>query len=1346
MQVVDKNNMKTTVGKKLPPKPPARWKFSFFSPWTMFTFSWVSSLLTYGNATTLTQEDLPECYDEDTPPFLFDKFTKSWKQQLDKKDLKKASFTLAAYNAFSWWYCIFLPCKTACVIAATQFLGALIDFYGSTNKDFQHGLWLSIGLCLSSYAVVTFHHIYFFYAWRRGLQLRIGSLTMVYKNLLSLRLESFNKISTGHIVNLASADIERLQMAGIFAPFIIWAPTEATIIFIFMFIEVGIGSIVGFAILLLGIPITSYFGKIFAEVRTYAAAKTDERNKIVREIIDGIRVVKGNAFEEAFFSRTKAIRTDEVEKVHKRARMLALNEGIFTSMPCLVLLATFFVASALGEHVTSRKIFVMLSLANVIQLNLTKFFTFSVQNAAEGLITFKRLKEYLILSENESIKNLNRNTDNPIVLMDGKKNSIQDESVAVKFDNASFSYGDGDNQEGKIRQMILNNLNFEVKSKELIGICGKVGSGKSSLLLSILGEMVLEKGNVNGFCATGTAKPIGYAAQEPWMRSATIKENILFGGKMDVQRYNEVIKACALEDDLNTFEHGDLTIIGEKGINLSGGQKARVALARACYQKSDIFLLDDPLSAVDTIVAEHLFNQCVVNFLKSTTRILVTHQVQFLPQCDCVIILDDENGTVKHIGTYSELVNAGVVFPTTEKGDDSEDDKEGEETSKSNAEPESNYANNSKLKEKKDSISIDDKQEKKENVQGKQQGKSVVQKEDSETGVVRLDTYVQFFAAGLSKVGIICLVLLMLTTQFNFVIVPYWVTLWAKQTVEEQQNHQYWFGILAIIGGCLILQAFLRSILFFKSCIDSSYNLFNRMLRSVLYSPIGFFDSNPSGRILNRFSSDTGQVDDLLPPAFYDFVALSISAISYIIITLIVVPFTGIFLLPVIIVFIRLRKKFLQSSREVKRLEALSRSPVFTHISESLSGLVTVRAFKKSKDFQTDFFNKQYTNVKGYFAFIAVNRWFGARLDMINMFYLTIFIFMAILFQRFHNEFGMNSLDDGLVGMSLTYILSLCDVFQWCVRQSAEVENLMVSTERILAYIKLPSEPPHKVPKDAVVKKQKWPQKGELELKNLSIRYRKDLPYTLNNISCKIPSGASVAVVGRTAAGKTTLVQALLRLIEPNGPVKNNLFVDGIDCGELGLKLLRENIMLINQLPWLYSGTLRENLDPFNEYTDERMWKCLEMASVSKQFRNLNGLDTVLSESGGNLSVGEKQLVCLARSILGENKIFIFDEPTANIDIHTDRIIQNAIREMDVLKEATIITIAHRLATIIDYDLVMVMENGELIQFGEPHLILTEKTDIVSNKFLSMVNATGPDSSEFLKRKAKEAYEGRRKK
>eukprot|EP00944_MAST-04C_sp_MAST-4C-sp1_P002062 g2062.t1 len=680
--------------------------------------------------------------------------------------------------------------------------------------------------------------MYFFYAWRRGMQLRIAALTMVYENLLSLRLDTFATISTGHVVNLASVDIERLQMAGIFFPFLVWAPTEALLIFIFMFREVGFGSIFGFGILLLGIPVTSYFGKIFADVRIQCAVKTDERNKIVREVVDGIRVVKGNAFEEAFFERIKRIRCEEIGKVHRRARMLALNEGIFTSMPCLVLLSTFFVASLLGEHVTPRKIFVMLSLANIIQLNLTKFFTFSIQNAAEGLITFKRLKDYLILTHSEKAQKVTRVNQNPL-------NKDSTEQNVIVLNNASYSYGDSSSK-AKNAKIVLSNLSFEVKSNELIGICGKVGSGKSSLLLSILGETVLEAGTIGGSFASGKIS-IGYAAQEPWMRSATIRENILFGADFDEARYEQVLQACALKEDLNSFEKGDETVVGEKGINLSGGQKARVALARACYQNSSLYLLDDPLSAVDTIVAEHLFEQCIKKLLKSTTRVIVTHQVQFLPRCDRVIILDDKDGRVKHIGTYQDLILAGVVFPTTEKTE-SEKSEVGTGVVESRLEMTDTEGSGGA------------------GIRGKQQGNSVVKQEDSETGTVKLNTYQQYFFAACSRMGLSLMITLILTTQANFVIIPYWITDWAQKSYSMQQNHGYWFGTLSVFGLVLVLQAFARSILFFKLCIDNSHALFERMLRAVLYSPIAFFDSNPSGRILNRFSSDIGHIDDMLPP------------------------------------------------------------------------------------------------------------------------------------------------------------------------------------------------------------------------------------------------------------------------------------------------------------------------------------------------------------------------------------------------------------------------------------------------------------------------------------------------
>ena len=514
------------------------------------------------------------------------------------------------------------------------------------------------------------------------------------------------------------------------------------------------------------------------------------------------------------------------------------------------------------------------------------------------------------------------------------------------------------------------------------------------------------------------------------------------------------------------------------------------------------------------------------------------------------------------------------------------------------------------------------------------------------------------------------------------------------------------------------------------------------MLKSVLRAPIGWFDANPSGRILNRFSSDCGMCDDQLAPAFYDFLALGISVCAYVCMTIYVIPFSVVSVFPIVLVFVALKRKYLKSSREVKRLEAMSRSPVFTQISETLVGLVTVRAFHRTEKFREEFFAKQKKNVRSFFSFISVARWFGVRLDLICSMFATSFVLLALVFQGFHRQLGMQPIDPGLMGLTLTCVISLCDMFQWCVRQSAEVENLMVSAERIMQYWSLPSEAPVNLPEDNTIDRN-WPAKGELQLQNLSVSYRKDLDATLKGVSCTLPAGKSIAVVGRTAAGKSTLVQALLRLIEPTGPKPGQIVIDGVDIAQLGLKLVRQRIMLIGQTPWLFSGTLRQNMSPFGEYSDDEIWEVLGKVSMASTFRGngRNGLESEIAESGSNLSVGQKQLVCLARCLLGGKKIFIFDEPTANIDNETDNIIQNAIRTMDILSDATIITVAHRLKTIIDYDIVMVMENGKLVQFGSPWQLLSGEANDQDgrNRFLEMVNATGEGTAAELMARAKAA-------
>merc|ERR1711871_60480 len=764
-------------------------------------------------------------------------------------------------------------------------------------------------------------------------------------------------------------------------------------------------------------------------------------------------------------------------------------------------------------------------------------------------------------------------------------------------------------------------------------------------------------------------------------------------------------------------------IIGEKGINLSGGQKARISLARAVYQPLDMFLLDDPLSAVDTIVGEHLFDRCIVNLLKGHTRILVTHQTQYLPRCDRIVVLDDD-GTVRHCGTYEDLVANGDIISqvTADVGGDAP------EPTAAPTDPNDAQA--------------DPKPSETGDQAGKQQGKGVIQKEAGSVGAVTRHVYQYYWRAASSRPGLCLLLVLLVGAEIVYIFTPWFASVWAAQSLQEQQEGmQYWLGTPGWLVLAVVILAMARSLLFFQFCVEASRTMFLRMLQKVLRAPIGWFDANPSGRILNRFSSDTGIVDDQLAPAFYDFVALGISVTAYVMLTAVIVPISVVSVIPIGLVFRILQKKYLSSSREVKRIEAASRSPLFPQISETLNGLVTVRAFKKEVAFKDQFFAKQRLNVRGYFAFIAVARWFAVRLDLICSAFTTFFLVVSLIYHGVHRQLGLQPVDPGLMGLTLTCVIRLCDMFQWAVRQSAEVENFMVSTERIQQYCHLPSEAPAYV--EGVDDKidPEWPHKGEIALTGLSITYRADLAPTLQNITCTIPAGASVAVVGRTAAGKSTLVQALLRLIEPNGPQHGQIRVDGLDIATLGLTKVRDSVALIGQTPWLFSSTLRANLSPFGRYNDDQMWEALDMVSMSSTFKDADGLDTVVSESGSNLSVGQKQLNCLARCLLGRKRIFIFDEPTANIDNETDAFIQNAIRTMDALKTATTITVAHRLATVIDYDYVMVMENGKLIQFGSPHELL--ESDAPRNKFLSMVDATGEETAQLLKMRAKEANEER---
>uniref|UniRef100_A0A674EZA3 Multidrug resistance-associated protein 4 n=1 Tax=Salmo trutta TaxID=8032 RepID=A0A674EZA3_SALTR len=612
--------------------------------------------------------------------------------------------------------------------------------------------------------------------------------------------------------------------------------------------------------------------------------------------------------------------------------------------------------------------------------------------------------------------------------------------------------------------------------------------------------------------------------------------------------------------------YGDLTLIGDRGATLSGGQKARVNLARAVYQDADIYLLDDPLSAVDAEVGRHL---CICGILKNKPRILVTHQLQYLQSADQILVL-------KEVCSWQGLTFYTCCPLTWEEA-----------------------LENRVMTDKSPSL-----------------------------------------CSGLTLASVI-------------------------------------FG-------------FARSLVMFNVLVKAAQSLHNRMFISILRTPVRFFDINPIGRILNRFSKDISQLDSMLPNTFVDFSQSILQNIGVVAVAASVMPWILIPVVPLLIIFLFLRRYFLQTSRDVKRLESTTRSPVFSHLSSSLQGLWTIRAFRAEERFQNTFDAHQDLHTESWFLFLVTSRWFALRLDGICAAFVTVTAF-GCLFLR-------DGLEAGAVGLVLSYAVTLLGNFQWTIRQSAEMENMMTSVERVVEYTELESEAPWETQKRPP---PEWPSQGQITFDWVNFSYSSDGPVVLKDIKVMFRPKEKVGIVGRTGAGKSSLASALFRLAEPEG----RIYIDGVLTSEIGLHDLRQKMSIIPQDPVLFTGTMRKNLDPFHQHTDEDLWNALQEVQLKSVVEELpNKMETVLAESGSNFSVGQRQLVCLARAVLRKNRILIIDEATANVDPRTDELIQKTIR--DKFRECTVLTIAHRLNTIIDSDRILVLGAGMIQEFDEPYVLL----------------------------------------
>ncbi|KAK3605631.1 hypothetical protein CHS0354_027297 [Potamilus streckersoni] len=892
-----------------------------------------------------------------------------------------------------------------------------------------------------------------------------------------------------------------------------------------------------------------------------------------------------------------------------------------------------------------------------------------------------------------------------------------------------------------LEQTTLENISASVKAGQLLAVIGPVGAGKSSLLMTVLRELPVLSGSIQ------VKGCIAYVSQQPWVFSASLRQNITFGNPYKKFKYDQILKACALNKDIELMPHGDLTLIGDRGVSLSGGQRARVSLARALYMDADIYLLDDPLSAVDSSVGKHLFERVVQGILKDKPRILVTHQLQFLKAADQILILKE--GKMIGKGTFDELSTSGVDFSSLLKRDKEEEEKKEVDPMKQHS--------NINLRRRLDStrsgreLSAHEVGSKMSlasiGTEFEAEEVQLPEEEERHEGTISFGIYVEYFKAGAGILKFILLAFLCLAAQGSYVMSDWWLAYWsnqeeAKHAAKERDSHlrqqgynetnitipyvdtHLNIGVFSGIIGAVFFFGLLRALIFFKVAVDASKTLHNRMFKKVLRTQIGFFDTNPVGRILNRFSKDVGHMDDLLPVTFFDFVQCFLLIIGIVIVAGVVNPWVFIPTVPLSVLFLVIRRYYLRTSRHIKRLEGTTRSPVFSHLSASLQGLHTIRAFNMQEKFVEEFDNHQDLHSESWFLFLTSSRWLAIRLDWLCALFVTAVSFSCVL--------AAESLNAGLVGLSMTYAMTLMGMFQWGVRQSAEVENQMVSVERVLDYSNLPSEAPlesidsKKPPPD-------WPAVGVITGKGAALRYGDDKPLVLKDLNFVINGKEKIGIVGRTGAGKSSLITMLFRLVEPcNG----ELFIDGINILEMGLHDLRNKISIIPQDPVLFTGTLRRNLDPFSNHQDIALWNALEEVQLKDAIEELpHGLETEVSEGGINFSVGQRQLICLARAILRQNKILMIDEATANVDPRTDQLIQKTIREK--FHNCTVLTIAHRLNTIMDSDRVLVLDEGRIVEFDHPHLLLLNPDGI----FYKMVQQTGKSEKEHLQEIAKSTFD-----
>ncbi|KNE55572.1 hypothetical protein AMAG_01463 [Allomyces macrogynus ATCC 38327] len=1162
-----------------------------------------------------------------------------------------------------------------------------------------YGYILVLGIFALQFLSTLSNSLMFFLTMRVGMTLRGGMVATVYAKALRLsakaRAAEFN---AGRVTNIISTDTARLDFMMPQAHTLWAAPVQLVIVLCLLLRLVGIATLGGFALMAIAIPTTSAVMRKLSALRKQNQLLTDQRVKLMNEVLQGIKVIKLLGWEVAITDAVMVLRDKELALIKRLVVWRAWITGISQVIPAIAAIIVFATYYAMGNTLTPAIVFSALALFNQLRLPLMMI-PASLSFLVDAKVAMDRISSLLTAEEL---------SDQPEWLEDGPN--------ALVVDGAEFEWEDNLPQ--------IHNAHLTVPKGSLVAVVGAVGSGKSSLLSGIVGEMKRTKGHVQ------VSGRVGYCPQQAWIQNATLKDNILFGLPFDAARYARAVRLASLERDFKQLPDGEMTEIGEKGITLSGGQKARINIARAIYFDADILLLDDPLSAVDAHVGSHLFNTTITTELKGKTRVLVTHALHFVPQCDYVVYLKD--GKIVEQGTFDDLMAADGAFAeqmrnfgglTSSSGSDESSDEEESTT-------EANSVAHLVAKKVVD-VTDDDAHE------GDSSGDSVVrlsrngttkskpaktagklmQAEERSTGSVEWEVYKSYMRA-MGGVGGVSLILgVLILSQVFRVGNDLWLSAWTSGWQNLSQN--VYLGVYFGWGVGQAASNVLSAMQFAFGGLRAARAMHREAVLRVTRSPMSFFDTTPLGRVINRFSKDQDQMDNTLMDSIRMFLGTLSMTLSTFVIMCVASPLFIAPLVPLLVIYYYVQLFYRHTSIELKRLDSLSRSPLYAQFTESLNGIVTIRAFREQDRFMhvnRDFIDN---NNRCYFETVCAQRWLSIRIETIGNF----LVFFAGLF----GVLSRGSSSTALIGLSMSYALQVTGALNWCIRQMAEAEMQMNSVERIAYYAEqLETEAPPVT--DVRPPTSQWPEQGEVVMDNVTMAYRQGLDPVLRDVSLRIPPGSKCGIVGRTGAGKSSLIVALFRLVELTA---GTISIDGVDISKLGLSDLRTHLSIIPQDPVLFSGTVRSNLDRFNQADDATLWSCLERAGLKDYVQaQPEGLDAYVAENGESLSVGQRQLMCLARAMVRSTTVLIMDEATASVDLPTDALIQQAIRRD--FAGSTVLTIAHRLNTIIDYDLIVVMDAGRVAEVGSPAELLANP----ESQFSSLIDETGPANAALLRRLA----------